>query len=138
MPIIGSLEHDALNLCRWVGTESVSAPVAPCTGVIDAALELFSRLLVIQDLATIERFVSLVINSVRSPKLDRNNGRKAAAYINACTAFSVALRLGMQDHKHARDTFGTPQVIQILASFLKVGTRRPHPPSTITHHRSIL
>lgn len=119
MPIIGSVEHDAMYLCHWLRTEPISTPVAPCTGVVDAALELFSRLLAIQDLTTLERFVSLVIGAVRAPRLDRNGGRKAAVYINTCTAFCLALRFAMQDPKHAHDTFGTSQITQILAMFFK-------------------
>lgn len=121
LPIIGSLEHDTLQLCKGITPDSVTiAPPAAPTGVVDAALELFSLLLPVQDLGTIERYVSRVIDSVKSPKLERNAGRKSAAVLNAAVGFILALRHSTQNSRRARDTFGSPQISQVLAKFAKV------------------
>lgn len=98
---------------------AITTPSAP-TAVVDAAIELFALLLPAQDLATVERFVNQVIEFARAARLERNVGRKAAVSINVSAAFFVALSNGAQNTKHARDTFGSAQVSQILSAFLKV------------------
>lgn len=121
-PVISSLEHDALSISRCSVSESVAAitvPSAP-TAVVDAAIELFALLLPAQDLATVERFVAQVIDHARAPRLERNIGRKSAVTINVSTALVLALSNGSQNVRHARSTFGTAQVGNVMSAFLQV------------------
>jgi HEAT repeat-containing protein 5 len=119
-PIIGSYEHDTLVLCQAKQDGSFEPPPAS-TGVVDAAIELFSLLLPIQDLASTSRTVTQLVEAVRSPKLERNSGRKSAVLINAIYAMLLALRNATQSNsRHARETLGSSQVATALAEFLKV------------------
>ena len=62
-----------------------------------------------------------LVESVRSPKLDKNAGRKAAVFINATIALVLALRNATVSHfRQARDTFGSTQVTSLLSPFLMV------------------
>jgi hypothetical protein len=89
--------------------------------VVDTAIELFSQLLPLQDLASTTRTVTLLLESIRSPKLERNLGRKAAVHVNAAVAIVLALRhASTSDFRHARETFGHSQVTSLLSTFLKV------------------
>lgn len=89
--------------------------------MVNAAIELFSRLLPEQDLVTTTRTVSQLIELVRSPRLDKNAGRKAAVVINASVAIVRSLKYATANHyRQAKETLGHPQVTIILAAFLKV------------------
>lgn len=96
-------------------------PPPPVTFVTDAAIELFAALLPIQDSQSSARIITQVIESVRSPRLERNTGRKAAVFVNATIALLLALRSATTSHfRHARATLGDSQVTTGLADFLKV------------------
>lgn len=93
----------------------------PVTSVIDTAIELFSRLLPLQDLSSAVKYIQQVLEFVKSPKLDKNNGRKSAVFINATVALVLALRHATVTHyRQARETFGSPQVTTLLSPFLRV------------------
>lgn len=96
-------------------------PPPPVSSVTDAAIELFAALLPIQDSQSSARVIAQVIDSVRSSKLERNMGRKAAVFVNATIAVLLALRTATTSHfRHAKDTLGNVQVTTVLAEFLKV------------------
>ena len=62
-----------------------------------------------------------LVESVRSPKLDKNAGRKAAVFINATIALVLALRNATVSHfRQAHDAFGCTQVTSLLSPFLMV------------------
>ena len=62
-----------------------------------------------------------MIDSVKSPKYDKNIGRKAAVQVNATIAILLALRQAMASpSKHIREVFGSAGVTTPLSSFLKV------------------
>ncbi|KAF8584408.1 ARM repeat-containing protein [Ramaria rubella] len=123
-PIIGSCEHDPLVVCQFRSSEVSHIwpePPPPATSVTDAAIELFATLLPIQDNQSSMRAIAQVIDFVRSPKLERNTGRKAAVLVNATVALLLALRSATASHfRHAKDTLGNPQVTAALADFFKV------------------
>ncbi|KAF7309872.1 Clathrin-coated vesicle protein [Mycena indigotica] len=122
-PILGACEHDPLSLCqaRLSNDEyQLDEPPPALTAVIDTAIELFAQLLPLQDLATTTKIVTLLVESVRSPKLEKNTGRKAAVSINGAVAIVLALRQAMATQaRRARDTFGASQVTSLLSPFLK-------------------
>ncbi|KAJ7193893.1 armadillo-type protein [Mycena pura] len=90
------------------------------TAVVDTSIELFAQLLPLQDLTSTVKIVTLLLESVRSPKLEKNAGRKAAAFINAAVALVVVLRQATATQaRRAKDTFGSSQVTTLLSPFLK-------------------
>ena len=95
------------------------SPVA--TSVVDAAIELFSHLLLLQDPQSAAKTISLLIESVRALKLERNVGRKAAVFVNEVFSILVTLRLASGGSvRQAREMLGNPQVSGSLGDFLKV------------------
>jgi len=92
----------------------------PATSVIDTAIELFSRLLPLQELPSITKYIQQVLELARSPKLDKNVGRKAAVFVNVGVAFVLTLRyVATTQIKQARETFGSSQVTTLLSPFLR-------------------
>ncbi|KAG9318303.1 armadillo-type protein [Chiua virens] len=123
MPVLGSCEHDTLSLCLTNPTSDdrtiLDCPPAS-SAVVDASIELFARLLPIQDLSTMTRTVAQLVESVKSPKLERNSGRKVAVLVNSVVAIARALRCAMESHsRQAKETLGHTQVTTPLASLLK-------------------
>ncbi|KAJ8482572.1 hypothetical protein ONZ51_g5279 [Trametes cubensis] len=119
-PIITALEHDPLYLCQaLIVDNSCRAPEPPpaATAAVDAAIMLFAQLLPLQDVAQTTRLVTQLLNSVGSPKLEKNTGRKAAALVNTTFAIVFALRQGTS--ASARQVLGNAQVATPLATFLK-------------------
>jgi hypothetical protein len=89
---------------------------------VDSAIRLFSELFVLQDPSTAVRVVVQTIESVRSTKLEKNAGRKAAVVINVAVAVALSLRCATANlSRRAKDIFGDEQVVSLLSSFLKVG-----------------
>lgn len=122
--MLGSCEHDTLSLCLTIPASNdrtiIDCPPAT-SAVVDASIELFARLLPIQDLATVTRTVTQLVDSVKSPKLEKNSGRKAAVLINSVIAITRALRCAMESHsRQAKETLGHSQVTTHLAPLLKV------------------
>lgn len=125
IPILQSAEHDPLSICqsRDLTAESFWPEFPPpLTQAVDAALELFAHLLPLQDPTSAARLVTLMIDSAKSPKYDKNIGRKAAVQVNATIAILLALRQAMASpSKHIREVFGSSGVTTPLSSFLKDG-----------------
>lgn len=123
-PIIGACEHDPLSLCQAAFSDTdyvLSEPPPPATSVVDTAIELFSRLLPLQDLQSNAKIIAQLLESVRSPKLEKNTGRKAAVTVNATVALLMALRYGsLTQLRQARETFGSSQITGMLSPFLMV------------------
>ncbi|CAA7266119.1 unnamed protein product [Cyclocybe aegerita] len=121
-PILGAVEHDPLSLCHAKISEAeyeLSEPPPPATAVVDTAIELFSRLLPLQDLQATQKIIALLVESVRSPKLEKNAGRKAAVFVNATVALVLTLRYASATNfRQARDTFGNGQITSLLSPFL--------------------
>jgi HEAT repeat-containing protein 5 len=93
----------------------------PLTQAVDAALALFARLLPLQDPSSAARLITLMIDSVKSPKYDKNVGRKTAVEINAAIAILLAMRQAMASpSKQVRELFGSTNVTTPLSTFLKV------------------
>ncbi|KAJ7198315.1 clathrin-coated vesicle protein [Mycena pura] len=122
-PILGACEHDPLTLCqaRISNAEyQLEEPPPAMTAVVDTSIELFAQLLPLQDLTSTVKIVTLLLESVRSPKLEKNAGRKAAAFINAAVALVLVLRQATATQaRRAKDTFGSSQVTTLLSPFLK-------------------
>lgn len=90
--------------------------------MVDAAIELFAALLPLQDVTSCKAVVKDVLDSTRSPKLEKNSGRKAAVVVNSTIAIMLTLRIATSSSsRQARDSFGSAQIGELLSSFLKVG-----------------
>ncbi|KAK1228476.1 hypothetical protein PQX77_008494 [Marasmius sp. AFHP31] len=122
-PVLGGCEHDPLSLCQIRDSSNeyqLIEPPPPATAVVDAAIELFAQLLPLQDLTSSSRTISQLIESVRSPKFDKNVGRKAAALINASIALVLTLRNACASTaREVREPFATSQITSLLSPFLK-------------------
>ncbi|TRM58754.1 armadillo-type protein [Schizophyllum amplum] len=122
-PIIGACEHDTLTLCMGRSTDTTyltNEPPPPATSVVDTSIELFSRLLPLQDLSTTVRIITELLEHARSQKLEKNAGRKAAVFINSAVAIVMTLRIITATHsKQTRDVWGSSQVTSLLSPFLK-------------------
>jgi HEAT repeat-containing protein 5 len=65
-----------------------------------------------------------MIDSVKSPKYEKNVGRKAAVEFNGVIAILLAMRQAMASpSKQVREVFGNIHVTTPLSSFLKVRMR---------------
>ncbi|KAF7337120.1 Clathrin-coated vesicle protein [Mycena venus] len=123
-PVLGACEHDPLSLCQAQisnGEYHLEEGPPATTSVVDTAIELFAQLLPLQDLTSTIKILTLLVESVRSPKLEKNAGRKAAVFINAAVAVVLALRQAMAStqSRRAKDTLGSAQVTALLSPFLK-------------------
>ncbi|KAG5643615.1 hypothetical protein DXG03_000582 [Asterophora parasitica] len=121
-PVLGACEHDPLSLCQAKISNAEYTLIEPppaATSVVDTAIELFARLLPPQDLASITRIITQLLEAVRSSRLEKNSGRKAAVRINATVGLLLALRHATTSHfRQSRETFGNAQVSSLLSPFL--------------------
>ncbi|KAG9005771.1 hypothetical protein FRB90_010205, partial [Tulasnella sp. 427] len=100
-PTIGPCEHDTLALCRPQSMSEESWPEPPPADATSAA-----------------KTINQIAQHIRSPRLDRNLGRKAAIQINATAALLFTLRLAAQS-RPARDVLGGGQVAEAVVGILK-------------------
>jgi hypothetical protein len=120
--VLGAFEHDLLSLCetRVMQEPLLPEPPPPASSVVDSAIDLFARLLPLQDLSSVTRTVTQILELCRSPKFDKNSGRRAAVLINVAVALVLSLRhIGKSQLRRAREIFGSSQVGSMLSSFLK-------------------
>ncbi|SPO23732.1 related to LAA1 - AP-1 accessory protein involved in TGN-endosome transport [Ustilago trichophora] len=115
-PVLGAAEHDELFLYSKARASSSSpasqdsghfgsstelresAALSPpaATGVVDAAIQLFTALLPYQERDTQVAAIETMLAHTKSTKLDRNPGRKQAIQINVAVAILGALRVAIQ------------------------------------------
>ena len=82
-------------------------------------MELFSHLMLLQDPQSATKMIGLLVELVRSPKLERNIGRKAAVFVNAVFSILMTLRLANGGNmRQAREVLGNPQASGSLGDFL--------------------
>ncbi|TFK48336.1 clathrin-coated vesicle protein [Heliocybe sulcata] len=120
-PLLGSYEYDPLMLCESPSDTTEREPLAATTAVVDAAIELFAHLLPLQDLSSSIKVLNQCIENVKSNKLERNAGRRAAMLINVVIALTLALRrvTGQSGQRLAREVWANTQVSGLLSPFLK-------------------
>lgn len=59
-------------------------PPPPATSVVDSAINLFADLLPLQDLSSVTRTVTQLLESVWSPKLEKNVGSEVSSTSQCC------------------------------------------------------
>ncbi|KAF8904140.1 clathrin-coated vesicle protein [Gymnopilus junonius] len=100
-PILGACEHDPLSLIQAKFSDTEYQLIEPPPA------------------ATSVKIIAQVLESVRSPKLEKNAGRKAAVFVNASVALVLTLRQATTSHfRQAKDTFGSVQITSLLSPFL--------------------
>ena len=96
-------------------------PPPSTSAAADASIELFALLLPQQDPTSTARLINELIESVRSPKFEKNLGRKAAVFVNAIVALDLTFkRAASLQSRQAQEVFGNSQISSILSTFLKV------------------
>ncbi|GAC76103.1 uncharacterized conserved protein [Moesziomyces antarcticus T-34] len=115
-PVLGAAEHDELFLYSAVRPSTTSqtstdpsrlgshlelresARLSPpaATGVVDAAIQLFTVLLPYQERDVQVAAIEAMLAHTKSTKLDRNPGRKQAIQVNVVVAILGALRVAVQ------------------------------------------
>ena len=97
----------------------------PTTAVVDSSIKLFAQLIPVQDGSSAFNTFNQLASEIKSPKFERNIGRKTAVHINAVTAIALALRAVMDNSQRGpRDTLGQPNITTAISNCLKV--RPPH------------
>ncbi|GAA5933813.1 AP-1 complex accessory protein LAA1 [Sporobolomyces koalae] len=89
--ILETAEHDVLVLSSTRSDRLPHAP-SPAVGLVDAAIELFGTYCASQETANQNALLQILVNHIRSPKLDKNPGRKFAILANSITAVVATLR----------------------------------------------
>lgn len=85
------------------------------------------------------RIISEVVDAVRSNKLDKNSGRRAAVFVNGTVALSLALRTAStQQARQSRDTLGNSQISSTLSTYLMVWYHVPNSMIYLTPDRTPL
>lgn len=118
-PIVGSVEHDYVEL--FVAEAVVESPKPPPaqTGVIDAGVELFSALFAHQNLEGQVQSLATLSSHVRSSKLERNPGRRQAVVANTMEALRRSLALAETAGPKARRNLGSTQISDLIKSLLQ-------------------
>jgi hypothetical protein len=124
MPVLPSCEHDPLVLCDLSYSKCLQnwpEPMPPTTAVVDSSIKLFSQLLPVQDGSSALNTVNQLVSEMKSPKFEKNIGRRAAVHVNSVTAVVTALRSVMDGpHRSARATLSQPNITMPLSTSLKV------------------
>ena len=95
-PICQASEHDSLLLYSTrEGDSSLADPHS--TGVVNAAIELFSVAIPIHAPKVQESSVEQIATFLSSPGLQRNPGRKAAMVVNIAVALLHALKVSVKE-----------------------------------------
>jgi hypothetical protein len=118
-PIIGALENDTSSLYTHDGKNiDMPSPVPPSTALVDAAIDLFSLMVLDQPMKIQESAFTHIAARLGDPSLDRNAGRKAAITINVVIALSKAL--SKLTHRSFRDVNHSERVISSILEILHV------------------
>jgi HEAT repeat-containing protein 5 len=86
------LENDSNSLYTQGGKiTGIPTPVPPSTALVDAAIDLFSQMVLDQPMKIQESAFTHIAARLGDPSLGRNAGRKAAVTMNVVLALSKAL-----------------------------------------------
>ncbi|KAF9293013.1 hypothetical protein BGZ88_005891 [Linnemannia elongata] len=125
-PILGAPEHDPMviyttfALPTAVSRYSLPKPRPVATGVIDAAIELFSILLPLQSSVLQGSMMDDLSKMLKNSTLDKNPGRKMAIQVNAVVALLGATKYAMAEGKrHEQRAFEGPLASSLSQSILK-------------------
>ncbi|WVR04261.1 hypothetical protein IAU60_001261 [Kwoniella sp. DSM 27419] len=118
-PILGSLEHDFLELLQSRPLPISPKPSPSQTGVIDSGVELFAIMFPHQTVEGQVQSLATLSSHMRSSKLERNPGRKQAVVANTMAALSRSLSNVDTAGNRARKALGSNQVSDLIKSLLQ-------------------
>lgn len=117
------MEQDYLNIqYRSDSSESsYKTAVAAPSGVVDSALDLFQKLLAFQSVDTLMQATTLMTNHLRSPKMEKNPGRRQAVTYNVVEALRCSLAVGERSAgRKAKDNISNAGVLSNIRTLLQV------------------
>ncbi|WWC87367.1 uncharacterized protein L201_002256 [Kwoniella dendrophila CBS 6074] len=126
-PILGSLEHDFLELLVSKPLPTPPKPAPPQTGVIDAGVELFAIMFAHQNAEGQVQSLATLSSHMRSSKLEKNPGRKQAVIANTMAALKKSLAKVEGAGQKARRSLGSTQVSDLIKSLLQDAIFDPSP-----------
>ncbi|WWC58989.1 uncharacterized protein I303_101535 [Kwoniella dejecticola CBS 10117] len=126
-PILGSLEHDFLELLVSKPLPAPPKPAPPQTGVIDSGVELFAIMFAHQNGEGQIQSLATLSSHMRSSKLERNPGRKQAVVANVMTALRRSLANVEGAGVKARKSLSSTQVSDLIKSLLQDAIFDPSP-----------
>jgi hypothetical protein len=126
-PIIGTLEHDYLELLAAASTSISAKASPPQTGVIDAGVELFATIFPHQTQEGQIQSLATLSSHTKSGKLERNPGRRQAVLANTITALKRSLANAEAGGNKGRRTIGHQQVTDLIKGLLQVSLAHLHP-----------
>ncbi|WVW78983.1 hypothetical protein I302_100946 [Kwoniella bestiolae CBS 10118] len=118
-PILGSLEHDFLELLVSKPLPTPPKPAPPQTGVIDSGVELFAIMFAHQSAEGQVQSLATLSSHMRSSKLEKNPGRKQAVLANTMAALRKSLGNVEGAGQKARRSLGSTQVSDLIKSLLQ-------------------
>ncbi|KZT57919.1 hypothetical protein CALCODRAFT_495577 [Calocera cornea HHB12733] len=119
-PILGSCEYEPLCLLSNFSVEERCwpEPPPPATGLVNAAIDVFTTLLAYQPANVCDRIWNVLLSNLRSIRMERNPGRRAAVMINTVGTLLDVLRWA---DRASGDGFVSSALYPSLMDFLKVG-----------------
>lgn len=122
VPVLCSLEHDPLAVCMTQASTSYrgSPVLPPATAVVNSAIELFGLLLPFQDASSVSRTLRQMADSIKSPKLEKNMGRKMAVLVNATIALQRYLH-EINSTGRGREALQDNQANELIVGILMEG-----------------
>ncbi|KAI5290450.1 hypothetical protein KEM54_001512 [Ascosphaera aggregata] len=123
-PVCQAREHDSVWLYAQSGDESLSMPDPPSTGVVNAAIELFSVSLPLQHPKIQESTIEQIAALLSAHSLNRNPGRKAAMTVNIAVTLLYSLRVAVNQSAAATGgnykNLAAQKIMQeLLSGFIK-------------------
>lgn len=125
-PICHAREHDPLLLYATRDNRQRLLPVPPRTGVVDAAIELFSVSLPFLPPKVQESIVEQLAALLSTQSLNRNPGRKAAMVVNITVALSSSLKIAAES-TIASGNLNNPPTEKIIQELLLGFITNPDP-----------
>lgn len=121
-PICQAREHDPVWLYT-LGDENLSLPDPPSTGVVNAAIELFSVSLPLQHPKIQESTMEQIAALLSAHSLNRNPGRKAAMTVNIAVTLLYTLRVAISQPASAAGSvknLAAQKIVQELLSVIPI------------------
>jgi hypothetical protein len=125
-PVLGSIEHDPVNLYLSDPQGEDASPAPPATAVVNSAIDLFTALLPIQPPKIQESMLEQIATFLASNILQRDPGRKAAMIVNVAVALLGAIKLSVGGEVPSA-SLTTPSVLKIISEILQEFIILPDP-----------
>lgn len=119
-PICQASEHDSVLLYSTRQGDRFSAD-PQSTGVVNAAIELFSVAIALHAPKVQESSVEQIATYLSSTGLQRNPGRKAAMVVNISVALLHALKIAVRESGPTAGKL-SPTTEKVLQELIQVGT----------------